>query len=90
MLYDHELTTFLCFLQDENDQTVVQKWLEERVQRRRLYVDALRDCLQVCINRAEEGVNYKASTEKKSAALRFLPINLVSPSLLTEVKLKMC
>lgn len=74
--------TFLCVVQDENDQAVVQKWLKERVQRRQLYVNALRDCHKVCIDRAEEGVNYKASTEKKSVALRFLPINLVSICLL--------
>ncbi|KAF1333795.1 hypothetical protein FI667_g2471, partial [Globisporangium splendens] len=63
-------------IQGENDQTVVQSWLQDRVQRRRMYVDALRECHQVCIDRAEAGVNFKASTEKKSLVLRFLPINL--------------
>jgi hypothetical protein len=63
--------------QGENDQTVVHSWLEERVQKRKMYVDALGECHQVCIERAEEGINFKASTEKKSMVLRFLPVNLV-------------
>ncbi|ETN17760.1 hypothetical protein PPTG_05484 [Phytophthora nicotianae INRA-310] len=63
-------------IQGENDQTVVQMWLNERVQQRKMYVEALRECHQLCIDRAEEGLNFKASTEKKSLVLRFLPINL--------------
>ncbi|KAG7384042.1 Phosphatidylinositol 3,4,5-trisphosphate-dependent Rac exchanger 2 protein [Phytophthora pseudosyringae] len=63
-------------IQGENDQTVVQTWLNERVQQRKMYVEALRECHQLCIDRAEEGLNFKASTEKKSLVLRFLPINL--------------
>ncbi|GMF09390.1 unnamed protein product [Phytophthora lilii] len=63
-------------IQGENDQTVVQTWLNERVQQRKMYVEALRECHQLCIERAEEGLNFKASTEKKSLVLRFLPINL--------------
>lgn len=56
---------------------MVHSWLEERVQKRKMYVDALGECHQVCIERAEEGINFKASTEKKSLVLRFLPVNLV-------------
>ncbi|TYZ61094.1 hypothetical protein PybrP1_004555, partial [[Pythium] brassicae (nom. inval.)] len=63
-------------IQGENDQTVVHKWLVERVHRYRVYVDALRECHQLCVTRAEAGVNFKTSTEKKNVALRFLPINL--------------
>ncbi|KAE9094231.1 hypothetical protein PF010_g17189 [Phytophthora fragariae] len=63
-------------IQGENDQAVVQTWLNDRVQQRKMYVEALRECHQVCIDRAEEGLNFKASTEKKSLVLRFLPINL--------------
>ncbi|RLN26821.1 hypothetical protein BBJ28_00004349 [Nothophytophthora sp. Chile5] len=63
-------------IQGENDQTVVQAWLDERVQQRKMYVEALRECHQLCIDRAGEGLNFKASTEKKSLVLRFLPINL--------------
>lgn len=63
-------------IQGENDQTVVQTWLNERVQQRKMYVEALRECHQLCIERAGEGLNFKASTEKKSLVLRFLPINL--------------
>ncbi|KAL4154851.1 hypothetical protein PRNP1_006965 [Phytophthora ramorum] len=63
-------------IQGENDQTVVQTWLNERVQQRKMYVEALRECHQLCSDRAEEGLNFKASTEKKSLVLRFLPINL--------------
>ncbi|KAG3034507.1 hypothetical protein PC121_g1215 [Phytophthora cactorum] len=63
-------------IQGENDQTVVQTWLNERVQQRKMYVEALRECHQLCIDRAEEGLNFKASVEKKSLVLRFLPINL--------------
>ncbi|KAG1711554.1 hypothetical protein DVH05_008804 [Phytophthora capsici] len=63
-------------IQGENDQTVVQTWLNERIQQRKMYVEALRECHQLCIDRAEEGLNFKASTEKKSLVLRFLPINL--------------
>jgi len=63
-------------IQGENDQTVVQTWLNDRVQQRKMYVEALQECHQLCIDRAEEGLNFKASTEKKSLVLRFLPINL--------------
>ncbi|GMF25967.1 unnamed protein product [Phytophthora fragariaefolia] len=63
-------------IQGENDQNVVQTWLNDRVQQRKMYVEALRECHQLCIDRAEEGLNFKASTEKKSLVLRFLPINL--------------
>ncbi|RLN93886.1 hypothetical protein BBJ28_00012940 [Nothophytophthora sp. Chile5] len=63
-------------IQGENDQTVVQAWLDERVQQRKMYVEALRECHQLCVDRAGEGLNFKASTEKKSLVLRFLPINL--------------
>ncbi|KAG6580361.1 putative inositol-3,4-bisphosphate 4-phosphatase [Phytophthora cinnamomi] len=63
-------------IQGENDQTVVQTWLNDRVQQRKMYVEALRECHQLCIDRAGEGLNFKASTEKKSLVLRFLPINL--------------
>ncbi|CAI5722589.1 hypothetical protein KXD40_004431 [Peronospora effusa] len=63
-------------IQGENDRTVVQTWLNDRVQQRKMYVDALRESLELCIDRAEEGLNFKASTEKKSSVLRFLPINL--------------
>ncbi|KAL7687201.1 putative inositol 3,4-bisphosphate 4-phosphatase [Plasmopara halstedii] len=63
-------------IRSENDQTVVQTWLNERLQQRKMYVEALRECHQLCIDRAEEGLNFKASTEKKSLVLRFLPINL--------------
>ncbi|KAI9911547.1 hypothetical protein PsorP6_009288 [Peronosclerospora sorghi] len=63
-------------IQGENDRTMVQTWLHDRVQQRKMYVEALRECHQLCIDRAEEGLNFKASTEKKSLVLRFLPINL--------------
>lgn len=63
-------------IQGENDQNVVQTWLNDRVQQRKMYVEALRECYQVCIDRADQGINFKASTEKKSLVLRFLPINL--------------
>uniref|UniRef100_M4BNL8 Inositol-3,4-bisphosphate 4-phosphatase n=1 Tax=Hyaloperonospora arabidopsidis (strain Emoy2) TaxID=559515 RepID=M4BNL8_HYAAE len=63
-------------IQGENDRTLVQTWLNHRVQQRKMYVEALRECHQLCIDRAEKGLNFKASTEKKSLVLRFLPINL--------------
>ncbi|RLN47163.1 hypothetical protein BBJ29_004984 [Phytophthora kernoviae] len=63
-------------IQGENNQNVVQTWLNDRVQQRKMYVEALRECYQVCIDRADQGINFKASTEKKSLVLRFLPINL--------------
>ncbi|CAI5731024.1 unnamed protein product [Hyaloperonospora brassicae] len=63
-------------IQGENDRTLVQTWLNHRVQQRKMYVEALRECHQVCVERAEKGLNFKASTEKKSLVLRFLPINL--------------
>ncbi|CAI5744269.1 unnamed protein product [Peronospora destructor] len=63
-------------IQGENDRTVVQTWLNDRVQQRKMYVEALRESHELCIDRAEEGLNFKASTEKKSFVLRFLPINL--------------
>nr|CAI9859008.1 Phytopthora agathidicda GPCR-INPP 3 [Phytophthora agathidicida] len=63
-------------IQGQNDQTVVQTWLNDRVQQRKMYVEALREFHQLCIDRAGEGLNFKASTEKKSLVLRFLPINL--------------
>ncbi|CAH0515515.1 unnamed protein product [Peronospora belbahrii] len=63
-------------IQGENDRTVVQTWLNDRVQQRKMYVEALRESHELYIDRAEEGLNFKASTEKKSLVLRFLPINL--------------
>ncbi|TDH68448.1 hypothetical protein CCR75_005832 [Bremia lactucae] len=72
ILYDNLIDQ----IRSENDQAVVQTWLNERVQQRKMYVEALRECHKVCIDRAEEGRHFKASTEKKSLVLRFLPINL--------------
>ncbi|TMW55884.1 hypothetical protein Poli38472_008532 [Pythium oligandrum] len=63
-------------IQGENVQAVAQAWLEERIRQRSMYMDALKECQQLCVDRAEEGLNFKASTEKKSSQLRFLPINL--------------
>jgi hypothetical protein len=63
-------------IQGENVQAIAQSWLEERVRQRVAYIEALKECQQLCVSRAEEGINIKASTEKKSLLLRFLPINL--------------
>ncbi|KAF4323539.1 hypothetical protein BBO99_00003119 [Phytophthora kernoviae] len=75
-------------IQGENNQNVVQTWLNDRVQQRKMYVEALRECYQVCIDRADQGVNFKASTEKKSLVLRFLPINLHVQDIWLEIALQ--
>nr|CCA21139.1 inositol3 putative [Albugo laibachii Nc14] len=63
-------------IQDENDQFVIQTWLEERVKKRMAYVELLRQCYQVCVDRARKGEYFKPSTEKRNALFQFLPTNL--------------
>ncbi|GLD93364.1 hypothetical protein PINS_up001956 [Pythium insidiosum] len=63
-------------IQGENSQAVAKSWLEERLRQRSVYVDALKECQQLCFERADEGINFKSSTEKKSLQLRFMPVNL--------------
>lgn len=64
-------------IQDENDQFVIQTWLEERVRKRSAYVQLLRQCYQACMDRARKGQYFKSSTEKRNVLFQFLPTNLV-------------
>ncbi|OQS06526.1 inositol-3,4-bisphosphate 4-phosphatase [Thraustotheca clavata] len=63
-------------IQDEGDATVVREWLEDRLQRRKDYLSQLRKNIQFLLQRDNQKRYFKASVEKKSEDLKFVPINL--------------
>ncbi|EQC34473.1 hypothetical protein SDRG_07802 [Saprolegnia diclina VS20] len=63
-------------IQDEGDATVVRMWLEDRLERRKEYLSHLRKNIQLLVQRDNQKRYFKASVEKKSQDLKFVPINL--------------
>ncbi|KAI9922224.1 hypothetical protein PsorP6_000229 [Peronosclerospora sorghi] len=68
--------TLIGQIQDDTDSSLAREWLEERVRRRKEYVAMLRRNIQYLVNRDKHKHYFKASVEKKSADLRFVPINM--------------
>lgn len=68
--------TLIGQIQDDTDSSLAREWLEERVKRRKEYVAMLRRNIQYLVNRDKHKNYFKASVEKKSADLRFVPINM--------------
>lgn len=64
-------------IQDENDQSAIQTWLQDRVQKRAAYIELMKRCHQASFDRAREGNYFRPSTERKNALLQFLPVNMV-------------
>nr|CCA18197.1 inositol3 putative [Albugo laibachii Nc14] len=63
-------------IQDENDQSAIQTWLQDRVQKRAAYIELMKRCHQASFDRAREGNYFRPSTERKNALLQFLPVNM--------------
>ena len=68
--------TLIGQIQDEGDSALAREWLEARVKKRREYVSMIRKNIQLLVNRDKHKLYFKASVEKKSEDLRFVPINL--------------
>jgi len=68
--------TLIGQIQDDTDSSLAREWLEDRVRRRKEYVVMLRRNIQYLVNRDKHKNYFKASVEKKSADLRFVPINM--------------
>ncbi|CAI5705318.1 unnamed protein product [Peronospora effusa] len=68
--------TLIGQIQDDTDSSLAREWLEERVRRRKEYVTMLRRNIQYLVNRDKHKNYFKASVEKKSSELRFVPINM--------------
>uniref|UniRef100_K3WYN4 Inositol-3,4-bisphosphate 4-phosphatase n=1 Tax=Globisporangium ultimum (strain ATCC 200006 / CBS 805.95 / DAOM BR144) TaxID=431595 RepID=K3WYN4_GLOUD len=56
--------------------TIAREWLEQRLRKRKEYVSLIRKNIQYLVNRDKHKQYFKASVEKKSEDLRFVPINL--------------
>ncbi|CAI5713653.1 unnamed protein product [Hyaloperonospora brassicae] len=63
-------------IQDDGDLNRCREWMLQRCHERKEYVDLLRQLRRVYVLRDQSKIYFKASTEKKNAQLRFLPINL--------------
>jgi hypothetical protein len=63
-------------IQDDGDLNRCREWMLQRCHTRKDYVDLLRKLRRVYVSRDQHKNYFKASTEKKSSPLRFLPINL--------------
>ncbi len=63
-------------IQDDGDATLVRVWLEERLQKRKEYLSKIRKNIQFLVQRDNQKRYFKASVEKKTEDLKFLPINL--------------
>ncbi|KAI9986316.1 hypothetical protein PInf_025255 [Phytophthora infestans] len=63
-------------IQDDGDLNRCREWMLQRCQERKEYVELLRQLRRVYVLRDQRKMYFKASTEKKNAQLRFLPINL--------------
>ncbi|KAI9911832.1 hypothetical protein PsorP6_009386 [Peronosclerospora sorghi] len=63
-------------IQDDGDLNRCREWMLRRCHDRKEYVELLRRLRRVYVLRDEHKMYFKASTEKKNAQLRFLPINL--------------
>uniref|UniRef100_K3XCW9 Uncharacterized protein n=1 Tax=Globisporangium ultimum (strain ATCC 200006 / CBS 805.95 / DAOM BR144) TaxID=431595 RepID=K3XCW9_GLOUD len=68
--------TLIGQIQDEGDTTIAREWLEQRLRKRKEYVSLIRKNIQYLVNRDKHKQYFKASVEKKSEDLRFVPINL--------------
>ncbi|KAH7492039.1 hypothetical protein KRP22_002385 [Phytophthora ramorum] len=68
--------TLIGQIQDDTDSSLAREWLEDRVRRRKEYVTMLRRNIQYLVNRDKHKNYFKASVEKKSSDLRFVPINM--------------
>ncbi|RLN97948.1 hypothetical protein BBJ28_00008636 [Nothophytophthora sp. Chile5] len=68
--------TLIGQIQDDTDSSLAREWLEDRVRRRKEYVAMLRRNIQYLVNRDKHKNYFKASVEKKSSDLRFVPINM--------------
>ncbi|KAG1711426.1 hypothetical protein DVH05_008678 [Phytophthora capsici] len=63
-------------IQDDGDLNRCREWMLHRCHERKEYVELLRQLRRVYVLRDSRKMYFKASTEKKNAQLRFLPINL--------------
>ncbi|CAH0475545.1 unnamed protein product [Peronospora belbahrii] len=63
-------------IQDDGDLNRCREWMLHRCHERKEYVELLRQLRRVYVLRDQRKMYFKASTEKKNAQLRFLPINL--------------
>ncbi|KAG2531368.1 hypothetical protein JM16_001089 [Phytophthora kernoviae] len=68
--------TLIGQIQDDTDSSLAREWLEDRVRKRKEYVAMLRRNIQYLVNRDKHKNYFKASVEKKSSDLRFVPINM--------------
>ncbi|DBA04615.1 TPA: hypothetical protein N0F65_012198 [Lagenidium giganteum] len=68
--------TLIGQIQDEGDTTQAREWLEARLKKRKEYLSMIRKNIQFLVNRDKHKQYFKASVEKKSDELRFVPINL--------------
>ncbi|GLD98624.1 hypothetical protein PINS_up007341 [Pythium insidiosum] len=68
--------TLIGQIQDEGDTALAKEWLEARLKKRKEYVILIRKNIQYLVNRDKHKQYFKASVEKKSDDLRFVPINL--------------
>lgn len=68
--------TLIGQIQDEGDTAIAREWLESRLKKRKEYVAMVRKNIQYLVNRDKHKQYFKASVEKNSSDLRFVPINL--------------
>ncbi|CAI5738557.1 unnamed protein product [Peronospora destructor] len=63
-------------IQDDGDLNHCREWMLHRCHERKEYVELLCQLRRVYVLRDQRKMYFKASTDKKNAQLRFLPINL--------------
>lgn len=68
--------TLIGQIQDEGDTALAKEWLKKRVDSRKEYAAFIRNNIQHLVARDRSNMYFKASVDKNSDMLRFLPTNL--------------
>ncbi|KAH9140161.1 hypothetical protein AeRB84_015544 [Aphanomyces euteiches] len=63
-------------IQEEGDYNLTKVWLEDRLQRRKEYLSKIRKNVQFLVQRDKQKQYFKASVDKKTEELKFVPVNL--------------
>ncbi|ETW05109.1 hypothetical protein H310_04131 [Aphanomyces invadans] len=63
-------------IQEEGDYNLTKLWLEDRLQRRKEYLSKIRKNVQFLVQRDKQKLYFKASVDKKTEDLKFVPVNL--------------
>ncbi|RHY43407.1 hypothetical protein DYB30_008013 [Aphanomyces astaci] len=63
-------------IQEEGEYNLTKLWLEDRLVRRKEYLSKLRKNVQFLVQRDKQKLYFKASVDKKTDDLKFVPVNL--------------